>query len=99
DLNVKGMMKNHKLAKAISDMGFYEFKRQLEYKAALFVNWISTVSKWFPSSKICVLCGNKKTEIKLSERTYYCDKCDFEADRDLNAAINIEREGIRVLAY
>jgi putative transposase len=48
DLNVKGMLKNHKLAKAISDMGFYEFKRQIEYKATLFGNWISTVSKWFP---------------------------------------------------
>jgi putative transposase len=98
DLNVKGMLKNHKLAKAISDMGFYEFKRQIEYKATLFGNWISTVSKWFPSSKKCSNCGHKKTELKLSERTYHCDKCDFEADRDLNAAINIEREGIRLLA-
>lgn len=98
DLNVKGMMKNHKLAKAISDMGFYEFKRQLEYKATLFGNWISTVSKWFPSSKTCSNCGNKKDELKLSERIYLCDKCSFEIDRDLNAAINIEREGIRLLA-
>jgi len=98
DLNVKGMMKNHKLAKAISDMGFYEFKRQLEYKATLFGNWISTVSKWFPSSKTCSNCGNKKDELKLSERIYLCDKCSFEIDRDLKAAINIEREGICLLS-
>jgi putative transposase len=97
DLNVKGMLKNHKLAKAISDMSFYEFKRQLEYKAILFGNWISTVSKWFPSSKTCSNCGHKKFDMKLSERIYHCDKCGFEMDRDLNAAINIEREGIRIL--
>ncbi|WP_171899552.1 RNA-guided endonuclease InsQ/TnpB family protein [Candidatus Marithrix sp. Canyon 246] len=98
DLNVKGMMKNHKLAKAISDMGFYEFKRQLEYKSSLFGNWISSVDRWFPSSKTCSNCGNKKEELKLSERVYHCGKCGFKIDRDLNAAINIEREGIRLLA-
>jgi putative transposase len=99
DLNVKGMLKNHKLAKAISDMGFYEFKRQLGYKATLFRNFIVSVDKWFPSSKKCSNCDHKKEELKLSERTYYCDECHFEIDRDLNAAINIEREGIRLLAY
>jgi len=91
-------MKNHKLAKAISDLGFYEFKRQVEYKASLFGNWISMVSKLFPSSKTCSNCGNKKDELKLSERVYHCENCDFEIDRDLNAAINIEREGLSVLA-
>ncbi|HDN27816.1 MAG TPA: transposase, partial [Thioploca sp.] len=85
DLNVNGMLKNHKLAKAI---GFYEFKRQIEYKATLFGNWISIVSKWFPSSKTCSNCGHKKEELKLSERIYRCDSCYFEIDRDLNAAIN-----------
>jgi putative transposase len=99
DLNVKGMLKNHKLAKAISDMGFYEFKRQVEYKAALFGNWISTVSKWFPSSKKCSNCDHKKEDLTLSERTYHCHHCGFEIDRDLNAAINIEREGTRILVY
>jgi putative transposase len=98
DLNVKGMLKNHKLAKAISDMGFYELKRQIEYKATLFGNWISTVSKWFPSSKTCSNCDHKKEELKLYERIYHCEVCGYEIDRDLNAAINIEREGIRVLA-
>jgi putative transposase len=98
DLNVKGMMKNHRLAKAISDMGFYEFKRQLEYKAGLYGNWISVVSKWFPSSKTCSNCGHKKFEMTLSERVYRCNFCGFEIDRDLNAAINLEREGLRLLA-
>jgi len=98
NLNVKGMMKNHKLAKAISDMGFYEFKRQLEYKATLYGNWISKVEQWFASSKICSICGHKKVELKLSERTYHCNQCGFEVERDVNAAINIEREGLRLLA-
>jgi putative transposase len=97
DLNVKGMMKNHKLAFALSDMGFYEFKRQIEYKASLYSVWISFVGLWFPSSKLCSNCGDKKKDLKLSERIYYCETCGYEADRDLNAAINIEREGIRLL--
>jgi putative transposase len=75
------------------------FKRQIEYKATLFGNWISTVSKWFPSSKTCSLCGYKKEDLKLSERIYCCDECGIVMNRDLNAAINIEREGIRLLAY
>lgn len=98
DLNVKGMMKNHNLAKAISDMGFYEFKRQLEYKAILNQVWVSVVSKWFPSSKTCSNCGHQKHEFKLSERVFWCSQCGLELDRDWNAAINIEREGIRLLA-
>jgi putative transposase len=98
NLNVKGMMRNHKLAKAISDMGFSEFKRQIESKATKFGNFISIVDQWFPSSKTCSSCGNKKKELKLSERVYNCEACGYEADRDLNAAINIEREGLRLLA-
>jgi len=98
DLNVKGMMKNHRLAKAISDMGFYEFRRQLEYKAIVFGNWISVVEQWFPSSKTCSNCGHKKEQLKLSERFYHCEACGHQIDRDLNAARNIEREGLRLLA-
>ena len=98
DLNVKGMMKNHKIAKAISDVGFYELRRQLEYKACLYGNWISIVDQWFPSSKTCSHCGYQKAELKLSQRTYHCEQCGLELDRDLNAAINIERESIRLLA-
>ncbi|EDN68821.1 transposase [Beggiatoa sp. PS] len=98
DLNVKGMLKNHKLAKAISDMGFYEFKRQLEYKAIVFGNWISKVGQWFPSSKTCSFCGHQKESLKLSQRFYHCQACGHQIDRDLNAAKNIEREGLRLLA-
>jgi putative transposase len=93
------MLKNHKLAKAISDMGFYEFKRQVGYKATLFRNFIVFVDKWFPSSKKCSNCDHKKEELKLSERSYHCEECGSLMDRDLNAAINIEQEGIRLLAY
>lgn len=98
NLNVKGMLKNHKLAKAISDMSFNEFKRQLEYKAGLYGNWISVIDQWFPSSKTCYNCGTKKEELKLSERVYGCETCGYENNRDLNAALNIEREGLRLLA-
>jgi putative transposase len=99
DLNVKGMLKNRKQAKAISDMGFYEFKRLLSYKATLFRNFIVFVDKWFPSSKKCSNCDQKKEELKLSERTYHCEECGSLVARDLNAAINLEREGLRLLAY
>jgi putative transposase len=98
NLNVKGMMKNHKLAKAISDIGFHEFKRQIEYKSKLFDNWISIVDRWFPSSKTCSNCGSVKTELQLSQRTYSCDNCGIKLDRDINAALNIKAEGIRLLA-
>ena len=95
DLNVKGMMKNHKLAKAISDMGFGEFKRQLEYKVKLRNGRVLYVDRFYPSSKTCSECGNKKDKMSLSEREYECEKCGVVLDRDINAAINIRREGIR----
>ena len=95
DLNVKGMMKNHKLAKAISDMGFGEFKRQLEYKSKLRNGRVLYVDRFYPSSKTCSECGNKKDKMSLSERDYLCEKCGIMLDRDVNAAINIKREGIR----
>jgi putative transposase len=96
DLNVKGMMKNSKLSKAISDMGFYEFKRQLQYKAKIKGNYIHIVDRWFPSSKTCSNCGNKKENLSLSERTYICEKCELEIDRDLNASINLHNQLPRV---
>ena len=89
DLNVKGMMANRKLARAVADIGCYEFKRQMEYKSALKGNYLLIVDKWFPSSKQCSGCGNKKADLKLSERVYRCDSCGLELDRDLNAAINL----------
>lgn len=85
DLNVKGMMSNHCLARAITDIGFAEIRRQLEYKAEKVV----VIDRWLPTSKTCSNCGCKKEVLALSERVFHCDHCGFESDRDFNAAINI----------
>ena len=90
DLNVRGMMKNHRLALSISDVGFYEFKRQLIYKAELKGNVITIADRWFPSSKKCCCCGEIKSELTLACRVYECDQCHQVIDRDLNAAINLK---------
>jgi putative transposase len=90
DLKVSNMMKNHKLAQAISDVSFYEFRRQIEYKAKWNNRQVIIVNKFFPSSKLCSSCGNKKEDLKLSDRTYKCD-CGLVMDRDLNAAKNLEQ--------
>jgi putative transposase len=90
DLNVSGMLANHKLAKAIADMGFYEFRRQLEYKCELYGSKLVVVDRFFPSSKRCSNCLTVKESLSLSERTYYCSECGFDSDRDLNASINLE---------
>ena len=90
DLNVKGMAKNRRLARSIMDGGFFEFRRQLEYKARFYGAAITVADRWFPSSKTCSCCGSVKTELALSQRTYHCDACGHEADRDLNAARNLE---------
>ena len=95
-LNVKGMMSNHKLSKAIADIGMYEFKRQLEYKANLKGNIILNNDIWFASSKTCPNCGNIKKDLTLKDRVYICDECGFKADRDLSAAINLHNQLPRV---
>lgn len=89
DLNVSGMMANRKLSKAISDCGFYEFRRQLEYKTKLYGSELVVADRWFASSKTCNNCGCKKESLSLSERTFRCDECGFETDRDLNASLNL----------
>nr|WP_281357472.1 RNA-guided endonuclease TnpB family protein [Brasilonema bromeliae] len=91
DLNVSGMMANHKLAKAIADMGFYEFRRQLTYKCELYGSKLVVVDRWFPSSKTCSNCGTKKETLTLDERVFECGHCGFSLDRDLNAAINLSK--------
>jgi len=98
DLNVSGMLKNHKLARAISDMGFSVFRKQLEYKAKLYNTQIVLADRWFPSSKTCSQCGCIKESLLLSERTYTCEQCGMSLDRDLNAALNLKALGLRVLA-
>ena len=90
DLNVKGMLKNHKLAKAIANVGMSEFRRQLEYKSLWYRKTIKTVDRFFPSSKLCSCCGCVKHDLKLKDRTYKCDNCGSVIDRDLNASINIK---------
>ncbi len=91
DLNVAGMLKNHHLAQAISDVGFGEFRRQLTYKAAWYGSRVVVVSRWEPSSKTCSGCGAVKVELTLAERVYRCTACGLVLDRDLNAAINLSK--------
>jgi putative transposase len=89
DLCVSGMMKNRRLAQAIGDVGFYEFRRQLEYKCKWYGSQLVIVSRTYPSSKMCSHCGHKKKELSLSEREYVCERCGLQIDRDLNAALNL----------
>ncbi|WP_414580717.1 RNA-guided endonuclease InsQ/TnpB family protein [Scytonema sp. PCC 10023] len=94
DLNVSGMMQNDKLAQSIADCGFYEFKRQLEYKCKKFGSKLVLADRWYPSSKTCSNCGCKKKSLLLSERVYSCEHCGHVMDRDLNAAINLSRRAL-----
>ncbi len=89
DLLVSGMLKNRRLARAIADVGFYEFRRQLEYKCGWYGSELVVVPRAFPSSKMCSRCGHRKKELSLSEREYECEQCGLVIDRDLNAALNL----------
>ncbi len=93
DLNVSGMLKNRKLARSISDCGFYEFRRQLEYKGLRYGCTIVIADRWFPSSKTCSCCGWYNKDLTLKDRTFKCKDCGVEIDRDLNAAINLNNYG------
>lgn len=94
DLNVKGMMSNHKLASSISDCGFGMISRFLEYKSAKYGTLLLKVNRWFPSSKMCSGCGHTKEKLSLSEREYICEECGLVIDRDTNAAITILAEAL-----
>lgn len=89
DLNVRGMMKNRHLSKAVQEQCFYEFIRQMKYKCEWNGIEFVQADRFYPSSKTCSCCGNIKKELKLSDRTYVCNECGFTIDRDLNAAINL----------
>lgn len=91
DLNVQGMMSNRHLAKAVQEQGFYEFRRQITYKAEWAGLHVVIADRYYPSSKTCIICGNVKKNLKLSERIYHCEVCGNEIDRDLQAAINLKR--------
>ena len=93
DLNVAGMVKNHHLARSVSDAALGEFRRQLDYKTARTGAALRVVDRWYPSSKTCSNCGTVKAKLSLSERTFNCDACGLSMDRDLNAAINIRVAG------
>jgi putative transposase len=91
DLHVSGMLKNHHLAQAIGDVGFYAFKRQLLYKASWYGSRVILANRWEPSSKQCSACGWLDADLTLSDRVYHCEPCGLVLDRDLNAAINLEK--------
>lgn len=97
DLNVQGMLRNRKLSRAIHDLGFYELKRQLIYKANQFGKTVKSVERFFPSSKTCSCCGFKLEKLSLSVRKWTCEKCGAEHDRDINASINILNFAHKVL--
>ena len=88
DLNLSGMIANHKLARAISDLGLYEFRRQLIYKSPIYGTTVELVDRWYPSSKTCNACGHIQP-MPLKERTFVCQNCNYIIDRDLGAAINL----------
>jgi len=97
-LKVKNMLRNPRLAKSISDAGWGEFVRQVEYKATWADRQVSAIDPWYPSSKRCCACGYVMPEMPLQIRAWTCPECAAEHDRDVNAAINIKAAGLAVLA-
>lgn len=96
DLNIRGMVKNRRLARAVSDAGMYQVRQQLEYKAEATGAKVIVVDRWFASSKTCSACGEKVKELPLSVRQWACPSCGAEHERDGNAAINIRNEAVKL---
>jgi putative transposase len=95
DLHVRGMLKNHRLAGAITDVGMSEFRRQLEYKAKWYGSWLVVAPRFYASSKLCHVCGTKNDELTLADREWDCPKCGSHHDRDANAAENLKHVAAR----
>ena len=91
DLNIRGLVRNKHLSKSISDSKWFEFRRQIEYKAELYGIEVVVADRWYPSSKTCSCCGNIKKDLKLSDRVYRCIECGLMIDRYVNASINLAR--------
>jgi putative transposase len=98
DLNVKGMLANARLSRAIADVGFYEMRRQLQYKALRYGTDLVLADRWYPSSKLCSRCGTKNGSLTLGQRSWTCGRCGAGHDRDVNAAINLQRLATGALA-
>ena len=96
DLNVSGMVRNPHLARAISDCGWGEFRRQLAYKCQRYGRDLVVISRWYPSSKTCSACGHLLADLRLSARHWRCPSCGTRHDRDINAAKNILAAGLAV---
>lgn len=94
DLNVRGMVKNRHLARSVADMGFFEFRRQLEYKAAMRGGQIVVADRFYPSSKTCSDCGHRLEALPLAVREWTCPACGTHHDRDMNAAINLKNMAV-----
>ena len=98
NLNISGLMKNHELSKSFQDVSFAEFIRQLEYKCSWYGKTISKIDRFYPSSQLCSNCGFKNKDVKnLNIREWVCPECGTIHDRDINSAINILHEGLRLL--
>ena len=97
DLNVQGMVKNHSLARSISNQGWSEFVKMLDYKSKWYGREMFKIDRFYPSSKTCSECGNKNNNLTLNDREWVCPSCGCVLDRDINAAKNILREGIELL--
>ena len=98
DLHVKGMMKNRCLSRAIADVGFYELRRQVEYKAKYYGSTVVYADRFYPSSKLCSVCGFKHEGLTLKDREWDCPECGVHHDRDVNAALNLRQLGLTKIA-
>jgi putative transposase len=98
DLSVRNMVRNHSLARSISDASWSEFRRMLEYKAAWYGRTVVAIDRFYPSSKTCSACGHNAAKMPLSVRAWTCTTCGADHDRDVNAAVNIRAAGLAVLA-